>query len=112
VSIEHNGTLMRIYVSESARAGTRSMVDAVIEALSSGGIAGAIAFKGIEGYGRGGIVSSSRTAEAWSDFPILIEVVDDDEKIRAFMPVLEAIVDEGLVTLERVQTLFCRGARA
>jgi len=106
--IEHNGTLMRIYVSESTRHQRRDMGTAIVEALAAAGLAGAIAFKGIEGFGRRGILSSSRAVDAWMDLPILIEVIDEEEKIEAFLPTLETILDDGLVTLERIQTLLLR----
>jgi len=108
VKIEHNGTLMRIYLSESARSGGHDTLTAIVEAIAAAGIAGATAFKGIEGYGSSRTISSERVLDAWMDLPILIEVVDEDEKIRSFIPALERVLFDGLVTLERVQTLFYR----
>ena len=110
VKIEHNGTLMRIFISESARHGKRSVEAVVVEALAAAGLAGAVAFKGIEGFGRSGVVSSHRSSDAWMDLPIVIEVIDEDEKIAAALPALEGILGDALVTLEHVQTvLFRRG---
>jgi uncharacterized protein len=110
VRIDHNGTLMRIYLSESARSGGHDALTALVEAIATAGIAGATAFKGIEGYGSSRTISSERVVDAWMDLPLLIEVVDEDEKIRTFLPTLERILFDGLVTLERVQTLFYRTA--
>lgn len=108
MKIEHNATLMRIYLSESARHGRHGTLTTIVESLASAGIAGATAFKGVEGYGKSRTISSDRIVDAWVDLPILIEVVDEDAKIRDFLPTLEAILDEGLVTLERVQTILYR----
>jgi hypothetical protein len=108
--IQHNGTLMRIYVAESRRYKHQDTYRAVVEALAAAGLAGATVFKGIEGFGSHRVVSSDRAIDAWTDLPMLVEVVDTDEKIRAFLPALEAIVDDGLVTLERVQTIMYRTA--
>jgi len=110
VKIDHNGTLMRIYLSESARSDGHDALTAVVEALAAAGIAGATAFKGIEGYGSHRTISSERVLDAWMDLPVLIEVVDEDETIRNFLPTLERILFDGLVTLERVQTLLYRTA--
>jgi uncharacterized protein len=110
MKIEHNGTLMRIYLSESARFGRRASLTAVVEALASAEIIGATVFKGIGGFGSSGYVSSDRVVDAWVDLPLLIEVVDEDDRIRSFLPTLEAILDDGLVTLESVQTLLFRKA--
>jgi PII-like signaling protein len=84
------------------------MVTSVVQSLAGAGIAGAIVFKGIEGFGSHRYISSERAVDAWSDLPMLIEAVDDEAKIRAVLPLLEAILDDALVTLERVQTLLYR----
>lgn len=108
MTIAHNGTLMRIYVAESARHGHQQAFRAIVDALAHAGLAGATAFKGISGYGRRRVVSSERIVDATIDLPMLIEVVDEDEKIRGFMPTLESLVDDGFVTLERLQTIVYR----
>ncbi len=110
--IEHNGTQMRIYLAESSRAAHRDAYRAVVEAMAAAGMAGATVFKGIEGFGRSGVVSAERAVDAWTDLPMLIEVVDSDERVRAFLPTLEALLDDALVTLERVQTIVYRSADA
>jgi uncharacterized protein len=110
VKIEHNGTLMRIYLHESAQFKHRGALSAIVNALAAAGISGVTALKGIEGFGASRTISSDRVVDAWVDLPILIEVVDEDEKIRDFLPTLETILDDGLVTLERVQTLLFRPA--
>ena len=99
---------MRIYVAESNRSGGRDAHHVVVEALAAAGLAGAVVFKGIEGFGKRRVVSSDRALDAWTDLPVLIEVVDADDKIRGFVPILESILDDGLVTLERVQTIIYR----
>ncbi len=108
MKIAHNATLMRIYVSESARHGREPMSDAIVAALATASLAGVTVFKGIEGYGSHRRVSSANLIDAFVDLPVLLEVVDEDDKVRAFLPVLEAILDDGLVTLERVQTIVYR----
>lgn len=104
MKIRHNGTLMRIYFSQSRHRGDTAMYRLVVEALAGAGIAGASAFLGIGGFGRGRYISRADVVDAFVDLPILIEVVDDDAKIRGFIPTLESLLDDGLVTLERVQT--------
>jgi uncharacterized protein len=108
MKVQHNGMLMRIYVAESSRFESRDACGAIVAALSSAGLAGATVFKGIEGFGRHRTLSAERALDAWADLPMLIEVVDDEAKLRAFIPALERVLDEGLVTLERVQTVMYR----
>jgi PII-like signaling protein len=108
MKIEHNGTLMRVYVSQSNYRGHSVVSALIVDALVDSGIAGATVFLGIAGYGSHHIVSSANVVDAYCDLPVLIEVVEADEKIRAFIPKLESILEDGLVTLERLQTIFYR----
>jgi hypothetical protein len=108
MKIEHNGTLMRIYVSQSQHRGNTPMHRLIVNAMLDGQLAGASVFFGIQGYGSHHYISSINVVDAYCDLPVLIELVEADEKIRAFIPTLESILDDGLVTLERVQTIFCR----
>lgn len=111
MTIDHNGMLMRIYLAETSRSSQhRDAYRAVVEALAAAGFAGATVFKGIAGFGAGGRLSSDRAIDAWTDLPILVEVVDAEPKVRAFVEPLEALLVDGLITLERVQTLFCHDA--
>lgn len=69
------------------------------------GLSGATVFKGVEGFGGHSVVHAARVFDLSSDLPILIEIVDTEEKIRDFIPVLDEIVTEGLVTLETVEII-------
>jgi PII-like signaling protein len=80
----------------------------VVEALAGAGMAGATTFLGIGGFGQRRYISRADVVDAFVDLPVLIEVVDDDAKIRGFIPTLETLLDDGLVTLERVQTIAYR----
>jgi uncharacterized protein len=106
--IEHDAILMRIYLSESHRRHGRTLYRSIIEAMLEHGFRGAAGFKGIEGFGSHRRISSERIADAPGDLPILIEVLDEEERIRAFLPRLEALLDDGLVTLERIQRVVYR----
>jgi PII-like signaling protein len=108
MKIEHNGTLMRIYLSQKHRRGHTGMYHLIVEAMADAQIAGVTVFLGIEGFGSHRYVSDANVVDAYVDLPILIEAIDDDDKIRGFIPTLETIFDDGLVTLERLQTIFYR----
>jgi PII-like signaling protein len=101
--IEHNAVLMRIYLSESHRRGRSAVYRRLIEELLSAGFRGAAAFRGIEGFGSHRRISADWVVDAPGDLPILIEVADDIERVRAFLPILERVLDDGLVTLERIR---------
>jgi PII-like signaling protein len=100
--------MLRIYVSESRRYKGRDLYRALVEGMLVHGFRGATALRGIEGFGSRRRVSSERAIEAFTDLPVLIEVVDDEDRILSFLPVLESLVDDGLVTLERIQRVVYR----
>ena len=106
--IEHNALMLRVYVAESRRSNGRELYRVLVEAMLSAGLRGATLLRGIEGFGSHRRISSDRAVEAFPDLPILIEVVDDEDRIRAFLPVLETLLDDGLVTLERIQRVLYR----
>ena len=107
MAIEHDALLLRIYLTESRYR------RAIVEAMLAHGLRGAAAFKGIGGFGGSRRVSSERAVDALSDLPVVIEVVDDEDVIRAFIPVLETLLERGVVTLERIQRVVYRaGANA
>jgi uncharacterized protein len=105
---EGTGKLLRIFVGESDRWGHQPLYTAVVEAARAAGLGGATVFKGIEGYGGHSIVHAARVFDLSSDLPILIEIVDTEDRIRAFLPRLDEMVKEGMVTLETVEIIAYR----
>jgi len=99
------GRLLRIFVDEHDRHGVQPMYTAVVDMLRSRHMAGATVFRGIEGYGQHQEIHLSKIFSWLPNLPVLIEVVDDAEKIDQILPDLEALVGEGLVTLEAAEYL-------
>lgn len=112
MGIEHDALMLRIYLGESRRRGGRELYRVLTEAMLAHGLRGATVLRGIEGFGRRRRVSSVRAVDTFNDLPMLIEVVDDEETVRAFIPVLETLLDDGLVTLERIQRVLYRPGAA
>jgi PII-like signaling protein len=108
VKSEGTGKLLRIFVGESDRHGYQPLYTAIVERARAAGLGGATAFKGIEGYGGHSVVHAARVFDLSSDLPILIEIVDSEERIRAFLPTLDEMVREGLITLETVEIIRYR----
>ena len=111
VKVEGTGKLLRIFVGESDRRGMQPLYTAIVERARKFGLAGATVFKGIEGYGGHSVVHAARVFDLSSDLPVLIEIVDAEERVRAFLPELDALVREGLVTLETVEIIHYRSGR-
>ena len=105
---EEPGKLLRIFIGESDRCGYQPLYTAIVEAARKAGLGGATVFKGIEGFGGHSVVHAARVFDLSSDLPVLVEIVDSDERIRAFLPTLDEMVKEGLVTLETVEVIAYR----
>jgi hypothetical protein len=108
VKIEGNGLLVRIYIGESDSWHGRPLYQAIVERLRERGLAGATVLRGIEGYGAKARLHTTRILRLSEDLPILIEVVDQEDRLRAVLPELDAMVDDGLITLERVEVIAYR----
>src|ERR1035438_4161888 len=98
------GQLLRIFVGEGDTWHGRPLYTAIVQMLRHEGVAGASVFRGIEGFG--GSLHEIHVAKIFQlrgDLPILIEVVDTEEKIAAVIPRIDAMVTEGAMTLERIE---------
>ncbi len=102
---ETTGKLLRIFIGESDRLGNQPLYTAIVERARKAGLGGATVFKGIEGFGGHSVVHAARVFDLSTDLPVLIEIVDSEEKIRAFIPELDRLVGEGLITLETVEVI-------
>jgi hypothetical protein len=102
------GLLVRIYLGESDQWRGRPLYQAILERLRERGLAGATVLRGIEGFGAKQHLHSTRILSLSHDLPILIEVVDTDEKVRAILPELDEMLADGLMTLEKVEVIAYR----
>jgi uncharacterized protein len=108
MSIPTEGQLLRIFVGEADRWEGRPLYEAIVETARRQGLAGATVWKGFMGFGAHSRMHTAKILRLSEDLPIVIEIVDAAEKIRAFLPALDAMVSEGLVTLERAEVLMYR----
>jgi PII-like signaling protein len=112
MKLEGTGVLVRIYIGESDRHGGKPLYQAIVERLRELGIAGATVLRGIEGFGAHAHLHTTRILRLSEDLPVLIEVVDTEERIHAVLPELDAMVNDGLITMEKVQVIAYRGRDA
>jgi len=105
---EGQANLLRIFVNESDRWQGRPLYEMIIRAAKDRGLAGATALRGIEGFGISGRVHSVKVLHLSEDVPIVVEILDAAEKIAEFLPVLDKMIVEGAVTIEKAHTIFYR----
>lgn len=106
--ITGTGLLARIYIGETDAWHGRPLYEAIVHLLRERGLAGATVIRGIEGFGAKQHLHTTRILSLSNDLPILIEVVDQEDRLRAVLPELDAMVSEGLITLERVEVVAYR----
>ena len=105
VALRGTAKLMRIFIGEDDRWGGKPLYDAIVESLRSNDIAGVTVYRGISGYGAHRRFHKEKRLSLSHDQPIILTVVDEEAKIRAYLPILEQMVDEGLVVLSDVDVI-------
>jgi PII-like signaling protein len=102
------GILLRIFVGESDKWHGEGLHLALVQEAKRQGLAGATVLRGFEGFGAHSRIHTARLADLSPDLPMVIEIVDSEEKIQAFLPTVREMVQEGLVTWERVNVIVYR----
>jgi hypothetical protein len=97
--------LLRIYTEEARRDGARPLYESVVLKARDAGLAGATVLRGPMGYGHSHRLHNANILDLSANLPLVIEIVDAEDKLRAFAASLEGLKDIGLVTLERVEVL-------
>jgi len=105
MSIPEDEYLLRIFVGESDRAGHHPLYEAIVLKARESGLKGATVLRGVMGFGRHSIIHTTKILRLSEDMPMVIEIVDRMEKIEQFIPLLEEMMSDGLVTLERVRII-------
>jgi hypothetical protein len=107
MTLPEEGVLLRIFIGESdrERGRDRPLYEALVHRAREVHLAGATVLKGPMGFGKHSRLHSAKLLELSSDLPIVIEIVDSEERIRSFLPVVDELVTEGLVTLESVRII-------
>jgi hypothetical protein len=105
---ETSARLLRVFIGESDTYEGHALYQAIVETLRLEGLAGATVLRGIEGFGKSSRLHTSHVLRLSDDLPIVIECVDTDEKIEAVLPILDEMIGDGLITLERVEVRVYR----
>lgn len=108
MKLEGEGQLLRIFVGEADRWHGRSLYEAIVLRAREAGLAGATVLRGLMGFGAKSRIHTAKVLRLSEDLPIVIEIADRADRIEAFLPLLDEMVADGLVTLERVQVIAYR----
>src|SRR5690349_3454481 len=103
--IPRSAALLRIFIGEADRADGRPLYEAIVLKAREMQLAGATVLRGPMGFGHSSRLHTSKILRLSEDLPLVIEIIDSEEKVNAFLPLLDHMLGSGLVTLERVQVL-------
>jgi PII-like signaling protein len=105
MKIPKQAVLLRIFSGESAKYDGRPLYETIVKKAREMHLAGATVLRGPMGFGKSSLIHTDKILRLSLDLPLVIEIVDSEERINEFLPALDAMMDSGLVTLEKVQVL-------
>jgi uncharacterized protein len=108
---EGERTLMRIHIGESDRWHGKPLHEAIVGLLRKEGFSGATVLRGVAGFGGSSIYHTDKLLRLSQDLPIVVEVIETQERIDQILPSLDEMVEGGLVTLEKVRVILYRAAK-
>src|SRR2546428_6471635 len=112
MNLPHDAMLLRIFIGESDRYHHQPLYEAIVLKARELHLAGATVLRGPMGFGKSSRLHSAKILRLSMDLPLVIEIVDSEEKINNFLPVLDGMMKGGLVTLEQVKAIRYRGRSA
>ena len=113
MQLPRDAMLLRIFLGQDERHEHQPLYEAIVMKAREHHLAGATVLRGPLGFGHSSRIHTTKVLRLSQDLPIVVEIVDTEEKIAAFLPVLDTMMSSGLVTLEKVQVLrYGRGAEA
>ena len=105
MQIPQQAQLLRIFIGEDDQHQGRPLYEAIVLKAREQHIAGATVLRGAMGFGHSSRLHTAKILRLSADLPLVIEIADSEEKIQAFLPVLDAMMGSGLVTVEKIQVL-------
>jgi PII-like signaling protein len=105
MDVPQNAVLLRIFIGENDKFHGRPLYEAIVLKAREMHLAGATVLRGPMGFGRASRLHTTKILRLSFDLPTVIEIVDSEDKIDAFLPVLDGMMQSGLVTLEKIKVL-------
>jgi uncharacterized protein len=105
MKLEGKAKMLRIHFGESDKWNGKPLYRTIVEKCRALDLAGATVFRAIEGYGASTLIHRSHLLSFSSDAPIMVSVIDSEEKIQTLLPFLDEIVDEGLIAMSEVEVI-------
>lgn len=108
MSLPQDGCLLRIFIGESDRYGSQALYEWIVQQARAQGLAGATVLRGMMGYGAHSRIHTFKIERLSEDLPIVIEIVDERDRLEQFLERIDGAIEEGLSTLEKAEVRFYR----
>lgn len=108
MKLPEEAELLRIFIGESDMHGNVPLYQAIVEKARAEGIAGATVIRGVLSYGVHSRIHTAKILRLSEDLPMIVEIVDSADKIAGILPQIDAMVGEGLITLEKIRVVAYR----
>lgn len=105
MAVTEHATRITIFLSEDDRAGRHALHEELLRRAREAGMAGATVWRGVEGFGPSGRIRTARFPDAGTGLPVAVELVDTDDRIEAFLPVVHEVAPGSFVTRDEVRTI-------
>ena len=102
------GQLLRIFIGEANKHGRIPLYEWLVKQARSQGMAGATVLRGIQGFGANSLIHTTKILRLSEDLPVIVEIVDREEKIESFLQSVDHAITEGLVTVEKARVRMYR----
>lgn len=114
-NLSTDSKLLRIFIGEADKIGHQPLYEIILSAARENGLAGCTVLRGIMSYGASARVHTAKLIEISEDLPIIVEIIDEEEKVNAFAKTVDTLMEKaacgGLVTIEKAQVLFYKTKR-
>lgn len=108
MKLPEEAELLRVFVGETDKHHGQPLYEAIVEVARARGLAGATVLRGTLGFGASSRIHTAKILRLSQDLPMVIEIVDKPERIADFLPELDAMIGEGLITLEKIRVIAYR----
>lgn len=112
MSLPEEAELLRVFIGESDKHRGRPLYEVIVEEARRHGLAGATVIRATLGFGAHSRIHTAKILRLSEDLPMIVEIVDRPDRLAAFLPELDRLMDEGLVTLEKVRVITYRHSDA
>ena len=105
MKLEGKAKMLRVHFGENDKWSGKPLYEAIVEKCREMDIAGATVFRGVEGYGASTLIHRSQLFRRGADLPIMVSIVDTEEKLKKLFPALDEMVDQGLIAMSDVEVI-------